>query len=162
MKRINLLIILAIVLVFTANGMAEVTKVTVTVNPTRFAGDQAKTFLFNGKITTDSPDMVSYGWKRSDGAIQPLKTVEFTRAGTKEFTYAWTVGSDGKSYSGWVVLETISPNKMTSNRATFTFKWLMQRPKKPLPVGTVKAGKGGKKSENRETGDGNRGRCVKR
>ncbi len=146
MKEINLSIILAVVLmlgvsVFTTNGMAKVTEVTVTVKPTRFAGDQAKTFLFNGKITTDSPDMVSYGWKRSDGAIHPLKTVEFTRAGTKEFTYTWTVGSDGKSYSGWVVLETISPNKMTSNRATFTFKWLMQRPAKPLPVGKVKAGK---------------------
>lgn len=142
MKQINLLIILAVVLevlVFTANGMAALTEVTVTVNPTSFAGNQAKTFLFTGHITTDTRDMVSYGWKRSDGAIHPLKTVEFTRAGTKEFTYSWTVGTDGKSYSGWVVLETLSPNQMTSNRAHFTFKWLMQRPEKPLPVDRVRA-----------------------
>ena len=142
MKWINSSIILAVVLgalLFTANGMAAVTEVTVTVDPTSFAGDQAKTFLFTGKITTDSSDMVSYGWKRSDGAIQPLKNVEFTRAGTKDFTYTWTVGTDGKSYSGWVVLETKSPNQMTSNHAHFTFKWLMQRPEKPLPVDRVRA-----------------------
>lgn len=142
MKWINLLIILAVVLgvlIFTTNGMAKVTQVTVTVNPINFAGNQAKTFLFTGKITTDSSGMVSYGWKRSDGAIQPLKTVEFTRAGTKDFTYSWTVGTDGKSFSGWVVLETKSPNQMTSNRAHFTFKWLMQRPAKPLPVDRVRA-----------------------
>jgi hypothetical protein len=141
MKGINLLIILAVVLgvlIFTANGMAKVIEVTVTVDPTSFAGDQAKTFLFTGKITTDSSDMVSYGWKRSDGAIHPLKTVEFTRAGTKEFAYSWTVGTDGKSYSGWVVLETKSPNNMISNQASFTFKWLMQRQEKPLPVDRVR------------------------
>lgn len=138
MKRMNLFVIIAVLMVFMANLTANVTGVTVTVTPPAFTGNCPKTFVFTGKITTDSGDMVSYGWKRSDGAVHPIKTIEFTRPGTKDFTYNWTVGTDGKSYSGWVVLETISPNKMTSNKATFTLKCLRTRPEKPLPVNTLR------------------------
>jgi hypothetical protein len=137
MKRMNLFVILAVaigLMVFMPNLAAKVTEVTVTVTPPAFTGNCPKTFVFTGKITTDSSDMVSYGWKRSDGAIHPVKTIEFTRPGIKEFTYNWIVGTDGKSCSGWVVLETLSPNIMTSNKAYFTLKCLRARPDKPLPV----------------------------
>jgi hypothetical protein len=141
MKRMNLFVILAVLMglmVFMTNLTAKVTEVTVTVAPPTFTGNCPKTFVFTGKITTDSSDMVSYGWKRSDGAIHPVKTIEFTRPGTKDFTYNWIVGTDGKSCSGWVVLETLSPNIMTSNKANFTLKCLRARPEKPLPVNTLR------------------------
>jgi hypothetical protein len=142
MKRMNLFVILTVVIglmAFMTNLAANVTEVTVTVTPPAFTGNCPKTFVFTGKITTDSSDMVSYGWKRSDGAVHPLQTIEFTRPGTKDFTYNWTVGTDGKSYSGWVVLETKSPNKMTSTKANFTLKCLRARPEKPLPVDALSA-----------------------
>jgi hypothetical protein len=142
MKQMNLFVILTVVIglmVFMTNLTANVTEVTVTVTPTTFTGNCPKTFVFIGKITTDSSEMVSYGWKRSDGAVHPIQTIEFTRPGTKDFTYNWTVGTDGKSYSGWVVLETKSPNNMTSNKASFTLKCLRDRPEKPLPVDALSA-----------------------
>jgi hypothetical protein len=141
MKRLNLFVILAVMIgsmVFTTNLTAKVAEVTVTVTPPVFTGNCPKTFVFTGKITSDSSEVVSYGWKRSDGAVHPIKTIEFDRPGIKEFTYNWTVGTDGKSFSGWVVLETISPNKMTSNKANFTLKCLRDRPDKPLPVDTLR------------------------
>lgn len=137
MKRLNLFVILAVVIgsmVFMTNLTAKVTEVTVTVTPPAFTGNCPKTFVFTGKITSDSSEVVSYGWKRSDGAVHPIKTIEFDRPGIKDLTYNWTVGTDGKSCSGWVVLETKSPNKMTSNKANFTLKCLRTRPEKPLPV----------------------------
>jgi hypothetical protein len=142
MKQMNLFVILTVVIglmVFMTNLTANVTEVTVTVTPPVFTGNCPKTFVFTGKITTDSSDMVSYGWKRSDGAVHPIQTIEFTRPGTKDFTYNWTVGTDGKNYSGWVVLETKSPNNMISNKASFTLKCLRDRPEKPLPVDALSA-----------------------
>lgn len=141
MKRMNLFVLLAAVIglmVFMTNLTANVTEVTVTVTPPAFTGNCPKTFVFTGKITTDSSGVVSYGWKRSDGEIHPLKTIAFSRPGIKDFTYNWTVGTDGKSCSGWVVLETLSPNRMTSNKANFTLKCLRDRPDKPLPVDTLR------------------------
>ena len=79
MKRMNLFVILAVLMglmVFMANLTAKVTEVTVTVTPPAFTGNCPKTFVFTGKITTDIGDMVSYGWKRSDGAVHPIKTIE--------------------------------------------------------------------------------------
>lgn len=141
MKRLNFFVILAVVIglmAFITNLTAKVTEVTVTGTPPVFTGNCPKTFVFTGKITSDSSGVVSYGWKRSDGAVHPIKTIAFTRPGIKEFTYNWTMGTDGKSYSGWVVLETISPNKMTSNKANFTLKCLRARPDKPLPVHSLR------------------------
>ena len=140
MKRLNLFVILAVVIgsmVFMTNLTAKVTEVTVTVTPPVFTGNCPKTFVFTGKINSDGSEVVSYGWKRSDGAVHPIKTIEFDRPGIKELTYNWTLGTDGKSCSGWVVLETISPNKMTSNKANFTLKCLRDRPEKPLPVNAL-------------------------
>jgi hypothetical protein len=137
MKQLNFFLILAAVIglmVFMTNLTATVTEVTVTVTPPAFTGNCPKTFVFTGKITTDSSGVVSYGWKRSDGEIHPLKTIAFSRPGTKDFTYNWTVGTDGKSCSGWVALETLSPNRMTSNKANFTLKCLRDRLDKPLSV----------------------------
>jgi hypothetical protein len=95
---------------------ARVTGVKVTVNPTSYKGKCPKTFTFYGVIRSNKAGIVRYQWKRSDGAVAPVKTIRFRRRGTKRVSTTWTIG---KTYSGWQAIQILSPNNMWSNRAPF-------------------------------------------
>jgi hypothetical protein len=126
---------------------ARVTKVKTSVSPGSFKGRCPKTFVFTGKIKSNTRGVVRYQWKRSDNANAPIKTIRFVRPGTKMVKTTWQIG---KSYSGWQALQIIAPNKMMSNRAVFrltcvggkvaTLKPGTFTQVKPIRPGTVRPG----------------------
>jgi len=124
MKQKNLFIILMAMigsLVFTADLMANVTKVRVIVTPDSFNGKCPKKFYFKGQITSDSAGIVEYKWLRSDGATAPVQTIRFERPGTLGVSSTWTIG---RNYTGWKSIQIIAPNTIGSNRASFRLKCL--------------------------------------
>jgi hypothetical protein len=143
MKRIKLVIVLAVVmvaLVFTPELAAKVVKVTASVTPTSWTGKCPKRFEFVGKITVNRPGVVKYRWIRSDGAGAPVKTLRFRRPGTLNVTSYWQLSSPGTK---WEAVEILAPNKMTSNKAVFTLRCrpgLVARPGLVKPATTVRPG----------------------
>ncbi len=124
MKQKNLFIILMVMigsLVFTADLMANVTKVRVIVGPASFTGKCPKEFVFKGQITSDRAGIVEYKWIRSDGGIAPVKTIRFERPGTIGVRSTWTIN---RNYTGWKSIQIIAPNHIGSNRASFKLKCL--------------------------------------
>jgi hypothetical protein len=80
----------------------------------------SRTFL--GTITVDGvgfkPTEIKYRFARSDGSLQPTKTLVFDQAGTKMVTHSWGNLSNGDK--GWVQLVVMSPNSKQSSKFSFT------------------------------------------
>ena len=72
----------------------------------------------------DGPGTVTYKWIRSDGALAPNQVIEFKQAGRQQVKTTWTLGDAVKlpKFSGWEALEILTPNPLTSNRATFSLR----------------------------------------
>jgi len=87
----------------------------VTVNPQN-STTCPTTFEFSGQIKVDAPGIVKYRWIKSDGTTPIENQEEFIIAGTKTVSTNWKVFG---SYSGWIRLETISPNVISSTNAQF-------------------------------------------
>ncbi len=83
-------------------------------NPTVSRGCPAKVH-FAGQIHPYAPGPVVYKFVRSDGASSPEHTIEFSRPEAKPIWFDWELGT---SYSGWVQLVILSPNReQTAKRA---------------------------------------------
>ncbi|HQC38406.1 MAG: hypothetical protein PHX90_03475 [Thermotogota bacterium] len=98
---------------------AKVTRVTASVSPPTYSGQCPKRFEFAGKITVDSPGIVEYKWIRSDGASAPIQKIRFEKAGTLTVNTYWELSTEGEH---WQALQILSPNPITSARASFTLK----------------------------------------
>ncbi|MDD5249905.1 MAG: hypothetical protein PHY45_13035 [Rhodocyclaceae bacterium] len=98
---------------------------TLSANLTDARGDCPGVITFKGSITSDKAQIVSYIFKRSDGATdtQP-KTLKFTKAGqTKPVSTTWTLGGDGLPYyAGWEAVKITSPGTVTSSHANFQLR----------------------------------------
>jgi len=140
-KMIRRFLLLTVVLVvgislLTVELPAKVVEVKAGVSPATFKGKCPHTFTFTGFIKSDSAGIVKFQWKRSDGAIAPIKTLRFPKPGVKKVTTTWRLSAEGKR---WQALAILAPNKMVSNRAFFTLDCLKSVKVKPMrPVRPVK------------------------
>ncbi|MEW6597228.1 MAG: hypothetical protein AB1429_07010 [Pseudomonadota bacterium] len=89
------------------------------VAPPTHLGACPFTFKFEGIISSPTPAVVKYRWIRSDGAIAPVQTVAFERAGRIPVFDTWTIG---RSYVGWEALQLYTPNGFVSNKAVFKLR----------------------------------------
>jgi hypothetical protein len=97
-------------------------RASVSVDPTTFTGPCPKVFTFTAVISiTDGPATVRYRWTRADGAIAPIETVTFSKAGPSTATVqtTWTLGAAPNTYNLWQSIDFLSESG-TANRANFT------------------------------------------
>jgi hypothetical protein len=89
----------------------------------------ANELSFKGKIKSDKPGRVQYRFIRSDGALQPVETIEFTAAGSREVNARWAMeGPALAEFKGWMSLQIIYPLETTTAKVEFS---LVCDPKRP-------------------------------
>jgi serine/threonine-protein kinase len=74
-------------------------------------------FTYQGTITSTGPGPVSYRWVYSSGRQGPVQTVDFSAAGSLPVT-GTTVNTLAIG-TGWAEIQMLSPDKVTSNRASY-------------------------------------------
>jgi hypothetical protein len=94
------------------------------------AGQCTTTVTFTCAVTVDGPALVKYQWEFSDGGSYPPSFIEFEDAGTEILTTSWTLYMP---YSGWVRLNILAPNVVSSKRAKFTTTCQQGSPTSPDP-----------------------------
>jgi hypothetical protein len=94
----------------------RVTGVTASVEPTTYNGPCPKEFQYSSVITTNRAGTVNYHWESSDGFTwdrsHALNAGDNRLAGIR-----WNV-VQSQTGTAWIVID--APNRITSNRATFT------------------------------------------
>jgi hypothetical protein len=89
----------------------------------------ANELLFKGKIKSDKAGKVQYRFIRSDGVIQPIETLEFAAAGTKNVNFKWTLrGTDLAEFKGWISLLVVYPEETVTDRVNFSVACDPKRP----------------------------------
>lgn len=71
---------------------------------------------FYGSIRSSKAGEVQYRFRRSDGALAPIQSIRFDRAGARRISTSWQLG---RTYSGWQQIEILYPNSATSPKAAF-------------------------------------------
>ena len=104
--------------------------------PESFSGKCPTTVRFEGVITvrniTNPPLKVQYRFTRSDGALAPVETLNFTGDGTKNVSTTWTLGGPSlPSYSGWQAIRVLYPQEVDSNKADFRIECRAEAQRKP-------------------------------
>src|SRR5215469_2404571 len=77
---------------------------------------------FYCQIATDGPATVKYTWVTSDGKSRPVTSLTFSGKGLKQVSTTWEIGKPGQKFNGWIQLETISPNKVSSTKQPVSFQ----------------------------------------
>ncbi|MEO6390427.1 MAG: hypothetical protein ABIP75_01165 [Pyrinomonadaceae bacterium] len=104
---------------------AIVTAVSLTSAPEKYQGPCPVTIKFSGEITFSGKGIVTYALTRSDGAAGPIETLFFDDAGTKMVSSVWTLGGPGLAiFDGWQAIRILSPNRIESGHASFSFRCL--------------------------------------
>jgi len=95
----------------------QVTEMRLGASPNDWHGACPVTINFNGSITVDGPNTVTYGITRSDGGKgEGPQTLHFTSAGSKHVHFTWRLGGPGMNFNGWAQ---IGSGNMRSNKAGF-------------------------------------------
>ena len=102
----------------------SVLNVTASVTPRSFSGECPARFSFFGTITSNGvAGTASYRWVRSDGAASKVQEISLTAGEvSKTVSISWSLGGPGFAYAGWLQLEVLSPNALTSGRAEFSLE----------------------------------------
>jgi hypothetical protein len=95
----------------------QVTGVAFWADRSAIRGPLPQTVTFSGSITANGPTTVHYRFRRSDGVVGPAQELTFAAAGRQSVSTSWSLSS---AYSGWVSLEVLDPNPVTSTRAAFS------------------------------------------
>ena len=122
-RYVLMLVAIMSCLLWCGYAMAQL-KATLTSSPSDCRGDCPGVITFNGTITSDKAQTVTYIFTRSDGAIdtQP-KTLTFTKPGSQPVSTTWTLGGDGLPYyAGWEAIKITKPSVVTSNQANFQLR----------------------------------------
>lgn len=99
----------------TAHARQHITA-TLKADPATYTGTCPGKITFKGSITATEPGRVQYKFIRSDGALAPTETLNFSKPGSKFVSSTWTIGKD---YSGWKAIKVIYPQELESNKANF-------------------------------------------
>ena len=122
-KHILRLTAIACCLFWCGSAMAQL-HATLGASPADYRGSCPGVITFNGTITSDKAQTVTYIFTRSDGATDTLpKTLTFTGPGAKSVSTTWTLGGDGlPSYVGWEAVKITKPSVVTSAPAKFNLR----------------------------------------
>jgi hypothetical protein len=102
------------------NRHGNVTKVVTVVNPKAWNGPAPAHLKFTATVFVNNPPVdIEYTWVRSDGAKGPVLKATIRSAG-QGFMDTWDVGESKHKMKVWERLETLSPNKASSNPAIAT------------------------------------------
>jgi hypothetical protein len=100
-------------------------------NPVNYAGSCPAKITFKGRIRASEPGRVQYKFIRSDGANAPVRTINFTQAGSKPVSTTWTLGGASlPSYSGWEAIQIVYPYSEQSKKAHFKVSCKDNTPRK--------------------------------
>jgi hypothetical protein len=93
-------------------------------DPFDYTGPCPATITFSGRISAvGGSAQVSYKFLRNDGASAPIQTLTFDSPGSKDVSETWTLGGPSLPiYSGWVALQILEPQELTSQKASFTIR----------------------------------------
>lgn len=94
----------------------QVTDAVLDADPRRVQAKCPTGVVFNGAITATASGAVSYRFTRSDGASGAVKVLKFAGPGAQPISETWSLGATTK---GWMRVEILSPNAMTSPPASF-------------------------------------------
>lgn len=95
--------------------IAKVTGAMVSVLPAN-SSTCPTTFNFTGVITSESAGKVEYIWERSDGALAPKESIEFSGSSSMQIATYWQLSG---TYAGWERIRILSSNDFISNEAEF-------------------------------------------
>jgi hypothetical protein len=99
---------------------AQVTSVTAAAEPSRYTGRCPGYFKMKGRITVSAPGLVTYRWRRSDGAVGPIETLTAAAPGVQEVETSWALGDQrDMEYEGWEKVVVLTPAPMESEPARF-------------------------------------------
>jgi hypothetical protein len=119
-KYIFSMIAIASCLMWSSSALAQL-KTSLSSSPADYLGNCPGVITFNGTITSDKAQTVTYIFTRSDNATdtQP-KTLVFKKAGSRPVSTTWTLGGDGLPYYvGWEAVKITKPAMVESNHAEF-------------------------------------------
>ena len=95
----------------------RVVQVTLRADPSDYKGRCPTTIRFHGTIRVQGHGRVSYSFPRSDGARGPVETTEVDSASPATVETYWMFGQ--RPFEGWLALQIVAPQPMTSERAAF-------------------------------------------
>lgn len=112
-------------------GAAQRISATLSADPVTYTGRCPAKITFKGRISASERGQVQYKFIRSDGANAPVRTINFTKAGSKPVSTTWTLGGAGlPSYSGWEAIQIVYPYSVQSNKAHFKVSCQSPTPRK--------------------------------
>jgi hypothetical protein len=79
----------------------KITKMTLAANPNNYTGACPVTINFNGSITLNGPNTVTYAIERSDGGTGQGGPLKYAGAGSKTVHFTWRLGAKGTNFNGW-------------------------------------------------------------
>jgi hypothetical protein len=94
--------------------------------PASYDGPCPKRILFSGKVRFNRAGTIRYRWERSDGWRSPLHTFHASHAGTYTLQTSWQLNHTLPQ--GWMRLQVVSPQTLSSPRATFHLRCRQQAP----------------------------------
>jgi hypothetical protein len=105
----------------------RVTKVQAWVTENNYKGECPHSFEFRASITVNKAGTVKYKWIQSHNQLlAKIRTLKFTKPGTKTVKSNWTLGEAGKKYTNyWKKVEIIAPNSLVSNLASFNLECML-------------------------------------
>lgn len=104
-----------------ATARAQDVQAALSAHPDNYSGGCPTTIQFRGRIKVTNPSIhkVQYRFIRSDGALAPVHTLNFSGPGSKKVENSWQLG---KSYRGWQAVEVLYPRAVRSGRAAFRIR----------------------------------------
>jgi hypothetical protein len=92
-----------------------------TVSPLSHTGPCPARFTFKGQIYANKAITIHYRFVRSDNTRTQARILSFEEPGRQEVTDTWEIGdvATGSAFSGWEVLQVLTPVKVQSNEVYF-------------------------------------------
>lgn len=125
MRRVSVFSLAGVFWLFASIGMVfgdQRITASLRAEPADYQGEAPARITFHGTISATEPGRVQYRFLRSDGALAPVRTLQFSAPGTKPVSTTWTLGRPGFTYDGWQAIEVLHPRRVISNRAQFSVR----------------------------------------
>jgi hypothetical protein len=98
----------------------RVVEVSLIADPADYVGSCPTIFRFHGTIRVEGEGEVSYKFGRSDRSRGPVRTIRVTSSSVARVETEWHLGKQPeRPFEGWQTLEVLTPQPVTSERATF-------------------------------------------
>ena len=98
----------------------RVVEVSLVSDPADYVGPCPTRFRFHGTIRVEGRGRVTYRFQRSDHPTTPIEEIDVESASVARVETEWYLGRQSeRPFEGWQTLEVLTPQPLTSERATF-------------------------------------------